>query len=257
MRLPRLLAGAGLALLVAAQPAPAEAQDKPRFTAPVVDAARAVPDEVEPRVNAALEDYRRRSGNQVAAAVIRTTGKQSLEDYTIDLARDWGVGTKGEDNGVLLLVALDDREVRIEVGRGVEDELTDLESGRIIDQRIIPLLRNGDVGAAVEQGTGAIRQALGDTAVGELPLVPDAEASDDDQGSGVFDTLFPVLLLGFGIMSFMGRRGRRGWGGGVPIIWGGGGFGGGGGGWGGGGGGGGFGGGGGGGFGGGGASGSW
>lgn len=234
--------------------AAARAQELPRFTAPVVDAAGALRDEVEANLNRALEDYRRRSGNQVAAAVVRTTGDRALEDYTIDLAREWGVGTRGDDNGVLLLIAMDDRRVRIEVGRGLEDELTDIESGRIIDHRIIPLLRAGDVDAAVEQGTAAIRQALGDEAVGELPPPPEGE-SDGDGGSAI-GGLFPLLLLGFGVMSFMGnRRGRRRWGGGLPIVWGGSM---GGGGWGGGGGGGGgFGGGGGGGFGGGGASGSW
>lgn len=260
MRSPRLLAALALSLLLV-RPGAATAQELPSFSAPVVDVARAVPDDLEPGLNAALEDYRRRTGNQVAVAVIRTTGRQSLEQYSIDLARKWGVGSEREDNGVLLLIALDDRKVRIEVGRGVEDELTDIESGRIIDQRIIPLLRNGEVGPAVEQGTGAIRQALGDTAVGALPPVPASERSDEDDGPGF--NLFPVLLLGFGLMSFMGnRRRRRRWGGmGFPIIWGGG-FGGGGG-WGGGGfgggggGGGGFGGGGGGGFGGGGASGGW
>jgi uncharacterized protein len=250
------------AVVMAVRPDAAVAQELPRFSAPVVDVARAVPDDLEQRLNVALEAYRRQSGNQVAAAVIRTTGNKGLEDYTIDLAREWGVGTRGEDNGVLLLIALDDRKVRIEVGRGVEDELTDIESGRIIDQRIIPLLRAGEVGPAVEQGTGAIRQALGDQSVGALPAVPVSEPPGGGEDEPGFGGLFPLLLLGFGALSLMGnRRGRRRWGGGFPIIWGGGlggGFGGGSGGGGGGGfGGGGFSGGGRGGFGGGGASGSW
>ena len=256
-RLAGVLALSGLLLAVGA--VGAGAQEVPAFSAPVVDAAGVVPDEVESRVGAALEDYRRRSGNQVAVAVVRTTGNRSLEDYTIDLAREWGVGEKGNDNGVVLLIAYDDRRVRIEVGRGLEGTLTDLESG-IIRERMTPLLRQGDVGAAIVQGTDAIRRDLGNTQVGELPPPPAAPEGDGGEGQGSWwPFLFVVPAFAFSGL-FGRRRRRRRWGGfGMPIFWGGGwggGFGGGGFG-GGGGGGGGFGGGGGGGFGGGGASGGW
>lgn len=222
----------------------------PAFTAPVVDEARRVPDDIEQSVSRELMDYERRSSKEVAVAVIGTTGDDSIEDYANDLGEAWKPGTGGRDNSVLLVIALDDRRVRIDVGFELEGELTDLESGRIIRERLVPLLAAGDIGGAVQQGTDAIRQALGDDQVGALP--PPPEGVDDEGGGG--QSLFPLLLLlGFGAMSFMGGRRRRGWGGGVPIIWGGG-FGGGGGqggggGWSGGGGGGGFGGGG--------ASGSW
>lgn len=197
------------------------AQRLPEFSAPVVDAAGVVPDDVERQVNAALLDYQRRSRNQVAVAVVRTTGRTSLEDYTIDLAREWGVGTKGEDNGVLLLVAYDDRKVRIEVGRGLEGTLTDLESGRIIRQRLVPLLAQGDVGGAVVQGTGAIRQALGDKEVGALPPPPASEGGDGSGGPSPFVVLLP--LFAFGLLGWSRRHmGGRGGGFATPIFWGGG-----------------------------------
>ena len=252
---------AALALLAActlAIPARADAKGPafPKFSAPVVDAAGLVPDAIEQQVDSELLDYQRRSTNQLAVAVIKTTGKKSLEDYTIDLARAWGVGQKGKDNGALLLIANDDRKVRIEVGRGLEGELTDLQSGRIIRERLIPHLRDGDVGGAVVEGTQAIRAVLGDANVGQLPPPP-PEPSAPEPARNPFGGVFFLALMGFGLMSFLGRRrGRRhGWGW-MPIYWGGGGWGGGSGG-GGGFGGGGFGGGGGGGFGGGGASGGW
>lgn len=240
--------------LVGSAPA-LSAQSFPKFTAPVVDAAGVVPHEVEMQVNAALNDYQKRSGNQVAVAVVRTTGNRSIEDYGIDLAREWGVGEKGDDNGVLLLIATEDRKLRIEVGRGLEGTLTDLQSGRIIRERLIPLLRQGDFAGAVTQGTLAIRQELGDTEAGPLPELTEDETGSE--GGSPWPLLFVLPVLGLGLLRGGRRRGMGGFGGGfgAPIFWGGG-FGGGGFG-GGGGGGGGFGGGGGGGFGGGGASGGW
>lgn len=261
-----VLVGAVLGILVTlgagglrAAGAAVPAAEMPEFRAPVVDQAGVLSDTTKRTVSAALEDYRRRSGRQVAVAVVRTTGDRSLEDYSIDLARKWGVGREGEDDGVLLLVAVRDRRVRIEVGRGVEGELTDVESGRIIRNRLVPLLAAGRYDEAVQQGTDAIRAALGDRAVGRLPPEPRAEPATT--GPGAIALVLPFLFLGLLLLSLLGRRRRRRrWSGlGAPIVWGGfGGFGGGLGGFGGGGlGGGGFGGGGGGGFGGGGASGSW
>ncbi len=254
------LVAVGVALAFFAAGPGLAAQAFPEFTAPVVDAAGVVPDQIESQVSAALEDYRRRSGNQVAVAVVRTTGRRSLEDYTIDLARDWGVGEKGNDNGVLLLIATEDRKLRIEVGRGLEGTLTDLQSGRIIRQRLVPRLREGDFGGAVTQGTAAIRQELGDTEVGPLPPVAEEDPGSEGGGSA-WSLLLLLPVVGLALLGSGRRRRRFGGGFGAPIFWGGGwgggGFGGGHYGSFGGGGGGGFGGGGGGGFGGGGASGGW
>ena len=255
---------AAAAVVAAGGPAQA-AEHIPKFTAPVVDEANVVPDAVERQVDDALNGYQQRTTNQVAVAVVKTTGDRSLEDYTIDVAKAWGVGQKGKDNGVLLLIAYNDHKVRIEVGRGLEGDLTDLDSGRIINERMIPLLRQGDVGGAVLQGTEAIRQRLGDDSVGSLPPAPAPASPPARSGPGLAAVVPIVIFLIIIFTSMGGRRRRRRGLFGYPIFWGGG-FGGGFGGWsggrgggggGGGFGGGGFGGGGGGGFGGGGASGSW
>ena len=250
-----LLLAPALALVWALAGPAAAAQ--PEFTAPVVDEAGAIPADVERRLNAELQAYEERSSNQIAVAVVASTGDDSFEDYTIDLARAWGVGTEGDDDGVLVLIAVEDRRLRIEVGRGLEGELTDLESGEIIREQMTPRLRDGDVGGAVSAGTTAIRAALGDRGA----VVPTTSAPRDERGRS--GSWLPFLLFGLFALGSIGggfgrRRRRFGWGG--PLIFGTGlgGFGGGGFGRGGGGGGfGGFGGGGGGGFGGGGASGDW
>src|SRR5581483_3515599 len=213
--------------------------------------------DVAQQIDAQLLDYQQRTGNQIAVAIVHTTGNDALEDYSIKLARQWGVGTKEKNNGVLLLIVYDDHKLRIEVGRGLEGNLTDLVSGRIIRDIIAPQMREGNAGQAVLTGTQAIRAALGDTDVGPIATVPATPPETSPSTPGWLVGVIIVGLIFFVILGQVGRRRRwPGFGGGIagPIFWGGG-FGGGGGGFGGGGGG--FGGGGGGGFGGGGASGGW
>lgn len=175
----------------------------PAFSAPVVDEASAVPDAVEQTVDSELNAYQQRSGNQIAVAVIKTTGDRSIEDYSIDLARAWGVGTKDKDNGVLVVIATDDHKLRIEVGRGLEGNLTDLQSGRIIREQMTPRLKTGDIGGAIEAGTGSVRQALGDQV--ENAPAPIAPAAPPGRG-------FPIgtlVVLGMVILSSVGGFGRR------------------------------------------------
>lgn len=245
---PVVLAGVACFLLTGS----ALAQDFPRFTNHVVDAAGVVPDEDEQRLNAELADYQKRSTNQIAIAVVESLDDTSIEDYSEDLFDEWGVGEKDKDNGLLLVVAMQERELRIEVGYGLEGELTDLESGRIVDA-MAPLMRRGDIGGALQQAANGMRAALGDT---QAPAL--AEPAEDEASETSFAWVIPIIVV-IALMLFNRRRGRRrrdfglwpiflggNWGGGSSGGFGGGGFGGGG-----------FGGGGGGGSGGGGASGGW
>lgn len=190
------------------------AQDFPRYSNHVVDDADILPDDAEDRLNAELASFQQRSGHQIAVAIVETTGKASLEDYTNDLFDEWGVGSAEEDDGVLLLIAYEDRKLRIEVGYGLEGELTDLESGRIIREIISPHMADGDPVAAVTDGTRAIRAVLGDEGV-EMPIP--AEPSEDEVPAWAF--IIPLLI--FGPLSAFGRRRgrRRGWL--TPVIWGG------------------------------------
>lgn len=194
-----LLAGVACVLISGS----AIAQDFPRFTNHVVDAAGVVPDDAEDRINAQLAAYQKRSTNQIAVAVVETLDDTSVEDYAEDLFDEWGVGQKDKDNGALLVIAMQERQLRIEVGYGLEGDLTDLESGRIVDA-MAPLMRRGDIGGAIEQATNDIRFALGDTEAAQ-PAEPEAEPSEDST------SLFWVLPLLFFIgMGFIGRRrGRR------------------------------------------------
>lgn len=185
----------------------------PEYSAPVVDTAQAVDDSVEVSLSSELEQFKTTSGPQIAVAVIDSTGSASIQDYAIDLARTWGVGDDKRDDGVLILIALEDRELRIEVGSGVEGELTDIAAGRIVDNVMLPLLRANDVNGAVVQGARAAMAVWRGEAV-PLPTIDNQSAQAADTTSNSLSSLLSVLLFIFFIggsifLSLMARLGRH------------------------------------------------
>lgn len=246
-------------------PAAAGAQEFPKLTGRVVDAADILPPEVEARIAARSEAIEQQTTAQLVVATVPSLGGYEIEDYGYRLGRAWGIGQKGDgkgggNNGIILLVAPNERKVRIEVGYGLEPVLTDALSSVIIQRAIVPEFRAGNMAQGVEAGFDAIARQV------ELPPeeaarnVAAAQSSGSDEGSPFGFVIFLILLFLWLVLASRRRKGgrsaRRA---GPMVIWGpgtGGGWGGGGGFGGGGFGGGGFGGGGGG-FGGGGASGGW
>lgn len=97
---------------------------------------------------------------QVAVLTVSSTYPYSIEEYSIKVAEKWKVGYVGKDNGVILIVVKNDRKVRIEVGRGVEDKITDATAGRIIANDIIPYFKNGNFSEGIAKGIYAIRKEL-------------------------------------------------------------------------------------------------
>ena len=98
----------------------------------VRDDANVLNDEEERKLNEKLQAYDRETGNQIAVLIIRATGDESIDKYSYRVATAWGVGQKGKDNGILITIATDDRTDRIEVGKGLEGDVTDSRSGRIL-----------------------------------------------------------------------------------------------------------------------------
>jgi uncharacterized protein len=247
---------AALALLLFATASPAAAEVAvPRLTGPVVDPAGAIDAGWEQRLSDLSRAARAQNGGtgpQLQYLLVSTTEGEAIEDFSMRVAEAWKLGTKGKDDGVLVVVAVKDRKVRIEVGGGLEGGLTDAQSGRIIRSAIVPAFREGRYGdglyAAGQQilgALGALPQGMS-KAPGGIPILGTLLAFLLGLGSPVL-ILLVIAFVVLRALSGSGRRGPRGpWGGGG---FGGGGFssGGGGGGWSGGGGG----------FSGGGASGSW
>jgi uncharacterized protein len=93
---------------------------------------------------------------QVAIAVLKSVGEYDINDYALQLGRAWGVGTKGKDNGVMIVVALGDRKISIQTGYGVEGVLPDMYTRRIIENDIKPYFKSGNYYKGLDAGTDAI-----------------------------------------------------------------------------------------------------
>ena len=208
-----------------------------------------------------LVAYDDSTSTQIVVVTVKTTGDYDIQDVALKILREWGVGNKKTNNGIVILAAIEDRKVRIETGYGMEGAIPDIIAKRIIEDEILPNFKAGNYYRGFEEGTNALIKA----AAGEYQS-PEGYRDRSKGGKGNLLGMLIIMLVVLWILSksggsggggMMSRRGYRGWGG-PGVFWfpsgGGGGFSGGGGGFSGGGGFGGFGGGGGGG---GGASGSW
>lgn len=152
-----LLAG----LLAPALVAPLAAQPQfPELTGRVVDQANILPPEVEARLTAQLAELEATTQRQLVVATVPDLGGYDIADYGYQLGRAWGLGDAERNDGALLLVAPNERRVRIEVGYGLEGYLTDALSSLIIQNHIIPRFRDGDFPGGIEAGTSAIIEQL-------------------------------------------------------------------------------------------------
>ena len=164
------------------------APELPFLTGRVNDMATLLKVEEIQRLEGKLAAEEQRSGAQVVVLTVPSLEGQAIEDYSLRVAQTWKLGTDKQDNGVLLLVARDDRKMRIEVGHGLEGTLTDLATGRIQDHAMRPLFRQGQFGAGIEAGVDAILAMLQG---GEAPAPPAAAKGGANEWAG--------RLIGFGV----------------------------------------------------------
>lgn len=141
-------------------------------------------------IEARLADLERRKGSQLAVLVVPTTGEETIEQYGIRVAEAWQLGRKGVDDGLLLLVAKDDRTVRIEVGYGLEGVIPDAVAKRVIEEVIVPRFKAGEFEAGIGAGVDSLIKLVD----GELLPEPQKAASGSLSGT-LFDSLFPAAIL--------------------------------------------------------------
>jgi len=149
-----------LTLFALAIPALASALAVPALQSRVNDLAGLLTPEASRSIEADLAEFEKVESTQIVVLTIPALEGEALEEYSIKVAEEWKIGQAGKGNGVILLVAKQERKVRIEVGRGLEGTLTDLVSGRIIRSAIAPRFKAGDFDGGVIAGTNAIMAAV-------------------------------------------------------------------------------------------------
>jgi len=182
----------------------------PPLTGRVVDAAGILNASTKADLGAQLEAYERSSGNQIVVATIKDLGGLDIADYGYQLGRQWGIGSKERNTGALLIVAAAEHKVRIEVGYGLEGDLTDAMSARIIQTRILPAFRQGNFDAGVRAGVDGIIATLGGGDGGSA--APAAKVKHAVPGA------FFWLIVLFIVLNSFGRR--RGGGIARALFWG-------------------------------------
>lgn len=186
--------------------ADSNAQDVARpaqaLTGRVVDAAGIIDPTARQQLTQKLADFEAKSSDQVVVVTVPSLNGEDIETYSNRLFRSWALGQKQENNGILLVVAPNDRKVRIEVGYGLEGTMTDALSSVIINGTIIPAFRTGDYSGGVVQGVDGILSVLsGDAAELEARAKRNVQSSSDD-----IDWVF-VVFITFWCLIFFGGFG--------------------------------------------------
>ena len=201
VRLPALLCLAALCWWPSAAPAAALAP-LPAFSGYVVDLAGALPEADRTQLTARLKDLEQRKGAQLAVLVLPSTAPEQIEQYGIRLARQWLPGRKGVNDGAILIVALKDRAVRLEVGRGLEGAIPDIYANRITDDIIVPRFRDGDVPGGIAAGVEAtVRLIDGEP----LPAPKSRSQAHRQEGAPWMLLLMVALVAGNVLRSMFGR----------------------------------------------------
>ena len=228
MMLRRALARLAAAIAILVFVPQARAQDEaviPAYQGYVTDAAGVLGDETRAKLEAFLDQLQQKTGAQFAVLTVKTTAPLDPVDYKTKVFERWKIGQKGKDNGLLLLIAMDEHKIYFETGYGLEGVLPDGLQARIVRERMVPAMRQNDVDGAVESGvkTAAARIAADQN----VTLTWDGrELRYDDAGGGPGRIPpWAVALVIFAAVSMMrvafGRR-RRGWWWMGPGGWGGG-----------------------------------
>ena len=150
------------------------------------------------RIETQLALLEKETTTQVAVVTVKSLDGTSIEDYANRLFETWGIGMKGRDNGVLLLVAAGERKVRIEVGYGVEAVITDSRAGRILDFEVLPAFKRGDYEAGIIAGVNSIE---GYIRSGTPPSLEEDEAGS----ASVFEDIgfFVLFFIGITLVSYL------------------------------------------------------
>jgi len=207
-----LAAAAAVALIcasTAAAVAPAAAavrreQPVPRNDGWVTDLAGLLTATEEQQLETLSESYRSGSGHDIALLTVPDLAGEPIEDFALRVAREWKLGSKDKSEGALLVVSKGDRQLRIDVGRGLEGTLTDAVSARVIRDVITPRFQDGDFAGGLRQGLEALHKAAG----GDYGALPERRSAPSSAWLAIPFLAFMLLMI-FVITRRRGPRGRR------------------------------------------------
>ncbi len=200
----RLFTALAAAALAIAAPAGAQSlQPVPPLASRVTDVTNTLTAAERSALEQKLAAFETRKGAQIAVLVVPTTQPEAIEQYSIRVVEAWKLGREKPDDGALLLIALQDRALRIEVGRGLEGALTDLVANRIIDETITPRFREGDFAGGISAG---VDRMIG--VVDGEPLPEPEQHWDGPQGlGGMLPILFMIVFVGSTVLRAIFGRG--------------------------------------------------
>jgi uncharacterized protein len=216
MTAPRFLV-VWLAALFALLATPAWAQTFPKFTGLVVDAANILPPDREAALEQKLEAFQKKTSKQLVVATVPSLEGEDIQNYGYNLGRAWDVGLKGAGNGTILLVAPNDRKIGIETASGVSGVLTDAYTSVVIQSKILPAFKAGDMPGGIDAGAQALIDILStpddQARAKEAAAVAAYDKAHKRQtgGEGLpLALLFPLVIFGVILTASMMRRSRYG-----------------------------------------------
>lgn len=206
----RLLAGAAASFLLAFAALAADPVDPipvPKLTGRVVDLTGTLAQPDRDAIAARLEAFEKAKGSQVAVLLVPALGPETIEDFATRVTDEWKLGRAGVDDGVLFVIALKERRVRIQTGRGVQGVLTDALSKRIVSDLVTPRFRAGDFPGGIRDGVEGIVKAIeGEALPPPEPSASRAKPSGGGSAESFFWLAFAVVpVAGMILRAMLGR----------------------------------------------------
>lgn len=167
--------------------------DVPYLTGRITDNAQLLTSETRKALSESLKAHEVRTTNQIAILTLPSLGGESIEDFAVKVFKEWKLGRKGKDNGILIVVAPNDRRMRIEVGYGLEGIMTDLMAGRIVQNIMTPKFKNGDYNGGIADGAKAVIDLLEGRKLQEIADAGDKGGTSEN--SGFFNAQGPDMSI--------------------------------------------------------------